>query len=56
MKAKELLSILLSLESNIMNEYTEFCTGAITLGIYKKRKNKVIAKQIKLIEKFKEGS
>jgi len=52
MKAKELLSILISIEDNLSVEYDKFCIGDITREVYQKKSEQCIQKQINLIEQF----
>jgi len=54
MKAEELLSILISIEDELVVEYEKFCIGDITQETYKKRSEKIIQKQVNLINQFKE--
>lgn len=53
MKAEELLSLLISIEDELTTQYNRFCTGDINRKTYQKRSEKIIQKQINLIEQFK---
>lgn len=53
MKAEELLSILVSIENDLSIQYDKFCMGDIKKETYQKRSEKIIKKQIDLINNFK---
>lgn len=53
MKAEELLSILVSIENDLSIQYDKFCMGDIKRETYQKRSEKIIKKQIDLINNFK---
>jgi len=52
MKAKDLLSILISIEDELVVEYEKFCMGDITQKTYEKRSEKIMQKQVNLINEL----
>ena len=53
MEPKEIVSMIVTLESDIENLYDEFCNNEINRTSFKKQSREIIEKQIDLINQFK---
>jgi len=53
MKAKDLLSTLISIENDLSVEYDKYCMGDMPPEVYRGISKKIIQKQIDLINEFK---
>ena len=53
MEPKEIVSMLVILESDLGNLYDEFCNKEISKTSFKKQSKEIIEKQIDLINQFK---